>query len=175
MAERLLTNAQCDAFQLDHPHITVQATRTNEWQVEDGKLGKTWNCNRRRAITLHWRTWYSDWQPPEVHDAEWALAYIDEHDLSPDRPCQPLDSRGHQWRVCRRTPHYTDFASGITLVTAVESWHETYGKPELPIPLPTPLEMLERVRSQLLGSKFDDAFLNELDTVIAREKEKANE
>jgi len=48
-----------------------------------GKWSGEWTGETREAaITAYWRKHHPDWQPPKIHDAEWALRYQYEHNLS---------------------------------------------------------------------------------------------
>jgi len=176
--DKLLTSAQCDKF-VQCKHIDIWYDASNcEWMCDNmleshyvshdfTSHGKT----RQEAVTAYQQKYHPDWQPPEIHDVDWAMQYIEEHpELCIAR--ETLDgilSIG-QWLAYIKDETYP--AIGRTLVEAVETWYEKYGTKESP--LPTILETLERCRDRLAdyGTLYSHT-LREVDAVIAREKEKS--
>lgn len=85
-----LTSAQCDAFMENHHFVVCGCYGGNFfvlWEIYHSFTNEIKNNlsdfdTRQSAITAYWRKYHPDWQPPEIHDAEWALRYQYEHNLS---------------------------------------------------------------------------------------------
>lgn len=142
--DKELTSAQCDEFVKQH-RVELRYGFFKQWicsgwgEARSARTGGT----RQAAITAYWQRYYPDWEPPEFHDLEWAVGYIEENNLFVQRGTAlprpiPWVVRGGQsgYRVLTKS----------TLLNAVKAWHEKYGNEQSE---PTVLEITERLYREL--------------------------
>lgn len=189
--DEVLKNDQCDAFIEKNKEIRLRRV-CNDWQcykhtgtivIDQHSEGDT----RQEAVTAYRDKYHPYWQPPApVHDAEWALARLYEHNLLVYRLSNQMNTT-EAWKVWSNDKEKeTSVAS--SMVRAVEEWIDKYATP----PLPSTLDMLEKLvkrakwelQRQTVYQRAEERMLDRGEnleilieqsvTVIEREKGKAD-
>ena len=120
-----LTSAQCDAFMENHHFVVCGCYGENFfvlWEIYHSFTNEIKNNlsdfdTRQSAITAYWRKYHPDWQPPEIHDAEWAWEYMKEHGLALGYDENNSRWAVHEWGTGSEWVHRDDCP-----VATIEEW-----------------------------------------------------
>ena len=129
-----LSSKQCDAYMKKYRRLATGCILPLEdkwWVHSHGQRDYAYGNSREEAITRHRDKFNRDWTPPEIHDAEWALRYVEEQNLC--AAYRPNNMKSRAWTVHARPPNSFKSAQGTSLLDAVNKWQAAYA-PDPPEP-----------------------------------------